>query len=145
MVIKMGDQEFSKVAILVLDDKLGSDGFSEQNFATAYSWLNRHLKNKYSPLRGTDDGITVLANEDVVRKRQSHLEQIGIRFLPNWQENPIYRELLREGLEQDKIYVMWGDIVPGFGYNLGKVTKDNLEITDPQGKIDIKPKQAHSQ
>lgn len=145
----IGGREFNRVAILVLDyDPYREDKPSEA-VIKVYDELIRLLERKYTVPSGPGINAEVLANEELVAKHQKDFESHGLTFFPDWREAKSgYRELLREGLRQGTdIYVM-EDIgnKGGYGvwymakYALVNVTKDGIEITDPEGKIDIKPK-----
>lgn len=134
--MRIGETNFGRVAILVLD----YDPNKEQNpsgaMTLAYKLLNDELIRKVGlSTRGLD--VTVLANEELIAKHQGDFERSGLTFFPNWRDsNSGYRELLREGLRQgDKIYLTTG----GYG-NFEKINLDELEIINPEGKIDIRPK-----
>lgn len=135
--MKIGGIDFGRVAMLVLDydPQKENDPFGSVMFA--YRWLGEKMIKQHIFPSGLGRDVTVLANEELIAKHQKDLERSGIIFFPDWRapRSP-YRELLREGLRQgDKIYLM----VEGYG-NFKKVTTDDLEIIDLEGKLDIKPK-----
>ena len=148
--MRIGDQEFGRVAVLVLDYDPYREKRPSKAVTKAYGSLCERLKAKYDSLSGLGrDVVIVLANEELIIRHQSDFEQIGLKFFPNWQETPEYRDLLREGLRQGKeLYIMrdvgsrTGVYGSWFGpnYSLEHVTEDALEIIAREGKIDIKPK-----
>lgn len=146
--MKIGNEEFGRVAILVLDYDPRRETRPSVAVIDMYEKLNQHLRLKYGGSSDLGNDVTVLANEELVAKHQKDFEDNGLSFFPDWRNSKEYRELLREGLRQGQdIYVM-KDVGNrgGFGawflpqYELRKVTKESLNILNPEGKIDLLPK-----
>lgn len=132
--MKIGNQEFGRVAILVLnyDHRLANPA---EAVVSAYKNVSQYMREKWGTPSEQGLDVTVLANEELVAEHQAALLRAGLKFFPNWRESQEYRKLLREGLRQgDKIYIM----KPFGGFR--KTTPDDIEILDPDRKIDIKPK-----
>lgn len=141
--MKIGNQEFGRVAILVLDYDEEREESPQRAVINSYLNLQSHLRQKYRTHSQNGIDATVLANEELVAKHENDFREKGMHFFPDWRNSNEYRELLREGLRQgNDIYMMCrigsGTIVPT--YALKRVSESALEITDREGKIDIKPK-----
>ncbi len=141
--MKIGDQEFGRVAILVLNYDETKEKDPSKAVTEAYETLNESLRKKYGRPSGLGSDVTVLANEELVARHQKDFEKLGLTFLPDWRKSRGYRDLLREGLRQGtELHIM--QIVDrdkhGHWYTLNQVTPDELIITDITGKIDIKPR-----
>lgn len=147
-MVTIGKYEFARVSVLVLDYDPAREDRPAEAIVDSYKKLGQSLTAWYgSPSRKGTDAI-VLANEELIAKHQADLEKAGITFFPNWRETKEYRDLLREGLRQgNEIHVMQ-DVGNRGGYGvwytpkyiLRRVTKDEIKIFDPNGKIDIKPR-----
>lgn len=141
--MKIGDREFGRVAILVLNYDDTKEKDPSKAVTESYESLNKSLREKYGRPSGLGSDVTVLANEELVARHQKDFDKLGLTFLPNWRESREYRDLLREGLRQGtELHIM--QIVDGSEhgqwYTLNQVTPDELIITDITGKIDIKPR-----
>ena len=99
----------------------------------AYNGVNQLMRDKYQ-----HPSMTVLANDEAIVGRERDF-QLGssIQFFPDWQETPLYRQMLREALDSEDIFVMRQK---GSVWAYFRATRDDLEILDPDGKINIKPK-----
>ena len=145
--MKIGNQEFGRVAVLVLDQR-PEDKNAAKALVETYGLLSRILRRRFPMPSGTGLDSTVLANETLVAEHEQAFRDAGLRFFPNWRESGEYRELLREGLRQESIYVVmdigigryghWGEILPE--YTPVAVKKDEVNIINPEGRIDIRPK-----
>ena len=133
--MEIGGVDFGRIAVLVLDYNQKRELTPSMKLFCAYENLNRRMREKYGePSKGKMD-VTVLANEDLVAKHQKDFEDYGLHFFPNWRApDSAYRELLREGLKQGDLYVMNEKGL------LIAVTVEKLNITNLEGKVDIKPK-----
>jgi len=117
-----------KKALLVLDEKA-----DVADMINAYNEVNRLMRDKYQ-----HQGMTVLANDEAIVGRERDF-QLGanIEFFPDWQETPLYRQLLREALDSEDIFVMRQK---GSAWAYVRATRDDLEILNPDRKINIKPR-----
>lgn len=144
--MKIGNYEFRRVAILVLDYPTKEENPSKA-VTSAYNFLNEQMRRKYKSPSGKGLDMTVLANEELVARHQKDFERIGLNFFPDWSNSNDYRELLREGLRQGTdIYVMQYVDGKDTDYVLCPVifigqpgSEGQLEITDLEGRVDIKP------
>lgn len=148
--MRIENLEVGRVAVLVLDYDPEREKDPSNAVKSVYLFLNDKLRRKY-PVPSPDAvDVTVLANEELVALHQNDFEQVGVRFIPNWRESPVYRELLKEGLRQGTdIYVMDDvDHITGLKppkprpeYVLMPGEEVELEIADPEGLIDIRPRE----
>jgi hypothetical protein len=140
---KIGNQTFGRVAILVLNYDASKEKDPSKAVIQAYESLNKSLREKYRRPSGLGHDVAALANEELVAKHQVDFEKLGLTFFPNWRESKEYRDLLREGLRQGTDMHIMQTVDRGeYGHwqILRQVTADELVITDPTGKIDIKPR-----
>jgi len=85
-------------ALFILDEKADI-----KDTIRVYKEFRKYMGYKYR----TTQGITVLANDEAIKGNELELAiQANIKFLPNWQENPMYRDMLREALKSSNIFVM---------------------------------------
>ncbi|MFA6974202.1 MAG: hypothetical protein WC238_05735 [Parcubacteria group bacterium] len=129
--------DFGRVAVLVLDYDPRQDAKNPSvDVVLAYRALNNFMREKYKFSSIGAKDVTVLANEELVAKHQQDFENSGLRFFPNWRTpNSGYRELLREGLKQgNNLFLMDENGIPV------PVTVGELNVSDLEGKVDIKPK-----
>jgi len=145
--MRIGNQEFDRVAVLVLDYDPYREGRPSEAVVKMYGSLCRHLQETYPVPSRIGQDVVVLANEELVARHQKDFEQSGLTFFPNWRDTQEYRELLREGLRQGQIYLMKdighkGGVGSWFTpeYTLRQVTEEALEIVDPENMINIRPK-----
>ncbi|MCD6476791.1 MAG: hypothetical protein J7K26_01325 [Candidatus Aenigmarchaeota archaeon] len=117
-----------EMALLILDKNA-----SIEDMIKAYHGVNQEIREKYG-----SQSITVLANDEAMQGNERHFsEQANIIFLPDWQINASYRNMLRQALGSENIYIMKKD---GDCWKYVKASKDDYEVLDLDGNINIKPK-----
>lgn len=82
-------------------------------------------------------GVNVLANDDAIMGNESELKAQGIEFFPRWQTNPTYRELLRQTLKSDEVYIMK---IQGQIWTYVRASEEDYEVLDPTGNTNIRPR-----
>ncbi|MFH1607829.1 MAG: hypothetical protein ABIA78_01725 [archaeon] len=117
-----------KLALLILDENA-----SVETIALTYKSLNVLMREKHN----NQEGLTVLANDQAILGKEDELmEKTNIQFLPGWQNDSGYRDLIRNALLGDDVYLMertekmWG---------FKKAEPTDYEISDDGTIINLKP------
>jgi hypothetical protein len=143
--MRIGNQEFGRVAVLVLDYR-PEEKHPAKILLEANEMLGIMLRARFGNSSKRVLDSIVLANETLVAKHEADFRERGAIFFENWQESREYRDLLREGVKQGDIYVVMdvGIEVGTWGkrnstYLPIAVKEDEVTIIDRDGKIDIRP------
>ncbi len=115
------------MALLILDESS-----SALDMVKCYLEVNTKTLKKYRM-----NGITVLTNDDAIRGNEDELQRLaGIRFFEDWEIQPMYREMIRESLGGEDVYVMKQTPT---GWEIQEASQEDYQIIDSDGLIQAKP------
>ncbi len=81
-------------------------------------------------------GVIVFANGAVLEKYAPQLLERGILFCPHWRESVSYQSLLRQGLIQGSVYLMYRK---NSLWSYRPAQAGEVEVRDLEGRIDVVP------